>query len=435
MLHNWVEGPNDMHASEHSHNGDAISGAVDATLAGSDQLDATERIVYLDHAATTPVRPEVLEAMLPYFGEMFGNPSSLYALAGESRNGIDWARRTIAAILNCRPSELVFTGGGTEADNLAIKGAVSALPGEPHEVIVGAAEHHAVIHAAEQLESRGHTVRYAAPDEFGIVHPDAVTALISERTALVSVMYVNNELGAISDVAAITDAVKQRAAALGTDVLVHTDAVQAAGKMPCDVKALGVDLLTLAAHKIHGPKGVGALYVRRGVEIEPLIAGGGQERQRRSGTENVPGIVGLGKALELAEAERDTFCERTRELRDRFVAGIADAIPDVVVNHHPAQSVPHIAHVSLPGLEGEPMLLGLDFQGVCASSGSACSSASIEPSHVLVATGMDLERAAGSLRFSLGKDTTDADITHAISALSSVVAQLRTMASADYAAA
>ena len=396
----------------------------------------TERVVYLDHAATTPVRPEVLEAMLPFFGESFGNPSSLYALAGESRNGIDVARRTVAGVLNCRPSEVVFTGGGTEANNLAIKGAIAAMAGGPYQVIVGAAEHHAVIHAAEQLEHQGHEVVRAPVDRYGIVHPDAVVELMTEATALVSVMYVNNELGAISDIASITSAVKARAAELGTKVLVHTDAVQAAGKVSCDVETLGVDMLSLAGHKVHGPKGVGVLYVKRGVRLQPLIAGGGQERERRSGTENVPGIAGLGKAIELAESERDWFCEHTRGLRDAFVAGVMDAIPNVQVNHHPTQCVPHIAHISVPGLEGEPMLLGLDFQGVCASSGSACSSASIEPSHVLVAAGMDLESASGSLRFSFGKDSTRDDVAHTIGALAYVVSQLRGMASNhSYAAA
>ena len=391
--------------------------------------DTAERVIYLDHAATTPVRPEVLDAMLPYFGESFGNPSSLYALAGESRNGIDEARRAIADVLNCRPSEVVFTGGGTEADNLAIKGAIAAMDGGPYEVIVSEAEHHAVIHAAEQLEALGHTVVMAPVDRYGIIHAHAVTDLITERTALVSVMYVNNELGAISDIAAITAAVKSRAAELGTAILMHTDAVQAAGKVSCDTQMLGVDLLSLAGHKVHGPKGVGVLYVRRGVRVDPLIAGGGQERQRRSGTENVPAIAGIGKAMELAEAERLDFCEHTRELRDAFVARVQDAVPSAIVNHHPTDSVPHIAHISIPGLEGEPMLLGLDFQGVCASSGSACSSASIEPSHVLLAAGMDNETAQGSLRFSFGKDSTHEDVTHAVNALTYVVGQLKGMAS------
>ena len=389
----------------------------------------SERIVYLDHAATTPVRPEVLEAMLPYFGDSFGNPSSLYALAGESRNGIDVARRQVASLLNCRTSEVVFTGGGTEADNLAIKGALSAMQGGPYEVVVSEAEHHAVIHAAEQLEASGHKVVFAPVDRYGIVHPAAVEALITERTALVSVMYVNNELGAVSDIAGIVSAVRARAAELGSEVLVHTDAVQAAGKLSCDVQMLGVDLLSLAGHKVHGPKGVGVLYVRRGVRVDPIIAGGGQERQRRSGTENVPAIVGIGKAMALAEDERENFCKHTERLRDSFVAGVQDAVPEAVINHHPTDSVPHIAHISVPGLEGEPMLLGLDFQGVCASSGSACSSASIEPSHVLVATGMDLEMAAGSLRFSFGKDTTEEDVSRAVEGLSYVVGQLRGMAS------
>ncbi len=398
--------------------------------------DDAERLVYLDHAATTPVREEVLNEMLPYFSEAFGNPSSLYALANASRNGIDEARWRVSRVLNCRTSEVVFTGGGTESDNLAIKGAVDAMTPDRYEIIVSATEHHAVIHAAEQLEHDGHRVLTVPVDSYGVVDPDELAALLSERTAIVSVMYANNEVGAVNDVPEIARRIRDHNARNGIHTLFHTDAVQASGKLALDVATLGVDMLSLSAHKIHGPKGVGVLYVRRGVSIEPLIAGGGQERQRRSGTENVPGIVGMGAALALAEGERSRFCQDTRRLRDMFLSSVVERIPQVVINNRPERSLPHIAHISIPGLEGEPMLLGLDFRGVCASSGSACSSASVEPSHVLMAMGMDTEAAVGSLRFSFGKDSTEADVIYTVDALAQVVDQMRSMpsmASSSYA--
>ena len=393
-----------------------------------EEFDPTSRIIYLDHAATTPVRHEVLDAMLPYFSEAFGNPSSLYAIAGESRNAIDEARSRVAAVLNCRSSEVVFTGGGTEADNMAVKGVASTFD-EPGDIIISEIEHHAVIHAAEQLERDGHNVITVPVDRYGIVDPEEAASLLGDRDAVISVMYANNEVGAVNDVQRIAQLAKSHARSQGTKVVVHTDAVQSSGKLPLDVKALGVDLLSLSAHKIHGPKGVGVLYVRRGVTLDALIAGGGQERQRRSGTENVPGIVGMGLALVLAENEREFFCRHTRKLRDELIAAVTDRIDGIVVNNHPENSLPHIAHISVPGLEGEPMLLGLDFKGVCASSGSACSSASVEPSHVLIGMGMSLELAAGSLRFSFGKDSTSADVEYVVDALTEVVGQLRGMPS------
>ncbi len=392
------------------------------------EIDTASQIIYLDHAATTPVRKEVLDAMLPYFSEAFGNPSSLYAIAGESRNAIDEARTRVASVLNCRTSEVVFTGGGTEADNMAVKG-VAATFDEPGDIIISEIEHHAIIHAAEQLEKLSHNVVAVPVDQHGIVDPEDVRSRLSDRDAVVSIMFANNEVGAVNDISEIARLAKEHGRKTGKNVVVHTDAVQASGKLPLDVKTLGVDLLSLSAHKIHGPKGVGVLYVRRGVKLDALIAGGGQERQRRSGTENVPGIVGMGMALALAENERQQFCQRTRELRDRFLAAVTERIPGVAVNNHPENSLPHIAHISIPGLEGEPMLLGLDFKGVCASSGSACSSASVEPSHVLLGMGMSHELAAGSLRFSFGKDSREEDVEYAVNALAEVVSQLRGMPS------
>lgn len=392
------------------------------------EIDTSSRIIYLDHAATTPVREEVLDAMLPYFSQAFGNPSSLYGMAGESRNAIDEARSRVAAVLNCRASEVVFTGGGTEADNMAVKGVASTFD-EPGDIVISEIEHHAIIHAAEQLERDGHQVITVPVDQYGVVDPNDVKQRLGDRDAVVSVMYANNEVGAVNDIAAIARLAKDHATQSGRRVVVHTDAVQASGKLPLDVKMLGVDFLSLSAHKIHGPKGVGVLYVKRGAKMDALIAGGGQERQRRSGTENVPGIVGMGMALALAENEREQFCAHTRELRDRFLAGAAERVPGIVINNSPDDGLPHIAHVSVPGLEGEPMLLGLDFKGICASSGSACSSASVEPSHVLLGMGMSRELAAGSLRFSFGKDSTHDDVGYTVNALSEVVEQLRGMPS------
>ena len=392
------------------------------------EIDTASQIIYLDHAATTPVRKEVLDAMLPYFSEAFGNPSSLYAIAGESRNAIDEARARVASVLNCRASEVVFTGGGTEADNMAVKGVASTFD-EPGDIIISEIEHHAIIHAAEQLEKDGHNVITVPVDRYGVVDPVDVGSRLGDRDAVVSIMFANNEVGAVNDIPEISRLAKQHTLENGTKVVVHTDAVQASGKLSLDVKKLGVDLLSLSAHKIHGPKGVGVLYARRGVKLDALIAGGGQERQRRSGTENVPGIVGMGLALALAENERQQFCENTRNLRDRFMAAVTERISGLVVNNHPENSLPHIAHLSIPGLEGEPMLLGLDFKGVCASSGSACSSASVEPSHVLIGMGMSTEMAAGSLRFSFGKDSREEDVEYAVNALADVVDQLRGMPS------
>ena len=392
-------------------------------------MDDSERVIYMDHAATTPVRPEVMEAMLPHFSEQFGNPSSLYALAQESRNAVDEARERVAGVLGCRTSEVVFTSGGTESDNAAIKGAAGMFSQPGRHVVTTAIEHHAVIHSCEQLERLGCEVTYISPDNDGIVDPAEVADAVRPETTLVSVMLANNEVGVIQDIGTMSRLVREKAGALDISVLFHTDAVQAAGKLPLDVNSLGVDLLSLSAHKIHGPKGAGALYVRRGTPIEPILAGGGQERQRRSGTENVPGIVGFGVALELADYERHDFNERCERLREQIVAGISERAPDVVVNGHPDRRLSNIAHLSFPGVEGEPVLLGLDFAGICASSGSACSSASLEPSHVLIAMGMDADLAVGSVRLSLGKDNTAADAEAVVEALPDVLERLRSMPS------
>jgi cysteine desulfurase len=397
--------------------------------------ESADASIYMDHAATTPVRPEVLAAMMPYFSERFGNPSSLYALAQDARSAVDEAREKVAGLLRCRDNEVVFTSGGTESDNAAIKGVAAATRGSGRHIITTAIEHHAVIHACEQLEREGYAVTYLPVDSYGRVDPSAVGAAIVSETFLVSVMMANNEVGTVQEIAAISQQVRRRARDLDRAIAFHTDAVQAPGKLSLDVDELGVDLLSLSAHKVHGPKGAGVLYVRRGTAIEPLVAGGGQERQRRSGTENVPGIVGAGVAFELAEAERANFNARCVPLRDMIIEGITERVPDALLNGHPVQRLSNNVNFSFPGVEGEPVVLALDFEGICASSGSACSSASVEPSHVLIAMGLDADLAVGSVRLTLGKDSTEAQALRVVDALPRVVARLRTMASASSARA
>lgn len=396
-----------------------------------------ERINYLDHAATTPIRPEVLEKMLPYFIEKFGNPSSLYSLAGEARYGIDEAREQVAAVLGCRSGEIVFTGGGSESNNLAIKGTAAmrlATDGGTEtlgHIVTTAIEHHAIIHPVEQLEKLGYEATYVGVDSKGKVDPDEFAAAVRADTFLASVMLVNNEVGTIQDVATIAGKTREASKVLGGSLLIHTDAVQGAGKLSLDVNDLGVDLLSLSAHKIYGPKGVGALYVKRGVELEPLIAGGGQERQRRSGTENVANIVGFGEAITLAESERVKSQERFKQLANKLIDGVADRIPNSSFNGSETDRVPEISNFSFLGVEGEPVLLGLDFRGIAASSGSACSSASVEPSHVLLAMGIDTDKAVGSIRISFGRETTDSDVEDLLDALKDVLDQLATFPSAE----
>ena len=396
-----------------------------------------DRINYLDHAATTPVRPEVLEKMLPYFTERFGNPSSLYAMAGEARYGLDEAREQTAAVLGSRTSEVVFTGGGSESNNLAIKGSAALRGGLTSgrgrgHIITSAIEHHAVIHPVEQLEKMGFEATYIGVDNTGRVDPGEFAAAVRPDTFLASVMLVNNEVGTVEDVAEISRQTRESAAYVSAKILIHTDAVQAAGKLSLNVDDLGVDLMSLSGHKIYGPKGVGVLYVRRGVELDPLIAGGGQERQRRSGTENVALIAGLGEALTLSEAERSSSRVRMMQLSDRLIEGIAERIPNSSFNGIISNDtrVPEIGNFSFPGVEGEPVLLGLDFKGIAASSGSACSSASLEPSHVLLAMGVSPELAVGSVRISMGRDTTETDVDDVLQALPAVLKQLEMFPSA-----
>ncbi len=392
-------------------------------------MGLSERLIYMDHAATTAVRPEALEAMLPYFGVSFGNPSSIYTLAQEARNAVDDARQTIAGLIGCRISELIFTSGGTESDNTALKGVAFALRNVGNHIITTAIEHHAILHTCHQLEQFGFDVTYLPVDRHGLVDPDDVAKAITDRTILVSVMLANNEIGTIEPVAAIARTVKQEARRLDRNILMHTDAVQGAGFLDLNVQELGVDLMSLSAHKFHGPKGVGVLYVKRGTPFEPQMMGGGQERERRSGTENVPGIVGMAEAFRLACQERETTTARCVAMRDRIIEGLQDRVEHAHLNGHPVERLPNNVNISFEAVEGEPILLGLDFAGISASSGSACSSASLEPSHVLLAIGLAAELAQGSIRITLGKDNTDEEVEYLLSVMPDFVNRLRAMPS------
>ncbi len=392
-------------------------------------MTSSGNIIYLDHSATTPVRAEVLEAMLPHFSLGFGNPSSIYTIGQEARKAVDDAREQAARVLGARMSEIVFTSGGTESDNAALKGAAFALRHTGNHIITTAIEHHAVLHTCHQLERFGFDVTYVPVDEYGIVDLQTLARAVTDETVLVSVMMANNEIGTIQPVAEIARIVKAEAQRRSRTIAMHTDAVQAAGFLDINVRALGVDLMSLSAHKIYGPKGVGLLYVKRGTPFEAQNAGGGQERQRRSGTENVPGIVGMSEALRLAASEREQVAANCLRLRDKLIDGIFDSIDRVHLNGHPTQRLPNNVNISFEDIEGEPVLLGLDFAGVCASSGSACSSASLEPSHVLLAIRRSPELAQGSLRITLGRDNTDEDVDYLLAVLPEIVGKLRAMPS------
>lgn len=369
---------------------------------------STFRAVYLDHAATTPVRPEVMEAMTPFFTQLYGNPSSLHGEGGMPREALDRARAGIAAVFGCRPAEIIFTSGGTEADNLAILGVARALRDRGRHVITSAIEHHAVLHACRQLESEGFHVTYLPVDSNGVVDPAVLERAIDAETTLVSVMLANNEIGTIEPVAELCAMVRSRG------ITFHSDAVQAAGALPLDVDGLGVDLLTVSAHKIYGAKGAGALYVRRGTPLSPLIYGGDQERGRRSGTENVPAIVGLAVALILADREREGETARLTKLRDTLIAGVLDAVPGAHLTGHATRRLPGHASFYLDGMSGESVVVTLDTAGIASSSGSACRAGSTDPSHVLSAIGLAPELARNGLRLTLGRSTTTEDIDYVL---------------------
>lgn len=377
--------------------------------------------IYLDNAATTAVAPAVLETMLPYFTEIYGNPSSIHATGREAHKAVDAARRQVAAAINAQPSEIYFTAGGSESDNWAIKGTAFARKSKGNHIITTAIEHHAVLHTCQWLEKQGFEVTYLPVDEYGMVSPADVEAAITDKTILISIMMANNEIGTIEPIAEIGAIARRHG------VLFHTDAVQAVGAIPVDVQALQVDMLSMSSHKFHGPKGVGALYIRKGVKLDVFMAGGAQERGQRAGTENLAGIVGMGKAIELAVAGMADNAARMTALRDKLIRGILDRIPDVKLNGHPDIRLPNNANVSVRYIEGEALLLRLDLAGISASSGSACTSGSLDPSHVLLAIGLPHEIAHGSLRLTLGTDTTEADIDAVLDVLPGIVKDLRDM--------
>jgi cysteine desulfurase len=385
------------------------------------------RTVYLDHAATTPLHPQALEAMLPHLNGSFGNPSATYALAKDAANAVQHARQTVAGILGARPVEIVFTGGGTESINTAIKGVAfqQKLAGAGDHIVTSTIEHHAVLHACQYLERFGFDVTYVPVDQYGIVDPDDVARAMTPRTALVSIMTANNEVGTIEPVFEIARAVRERASQLGKRVPFHTDAVQAPNSMRMDVAKHGIDLLSLASHKFRGPKGVGVLYIRKGVPFLAQQNGGGQERQRRAGTENVAGIVGLAEALRITQEHLDADRARIGALALRMRERTLSSIGGSMLNGHPEQRLANNVSISFDGADARDLLEDLDAQGIALSAGAACGATTLEPSHVLLAMGVPLELAAATLRFSLGHDTTDADIDYVLDVVPAIIESSR----------
>ncbi len=378
------------------------------------------RKIYLDNAATTALSPKVLEAMMPYLTTVYGNPSSVHAFGQEAKKGLDAARDQVAAALNCTPGEVIFTGCGTESDNTAILGVAEKYKNKGKHIITSSVEHHAVLHTCEHLQKQGYDVTYLPVDEYGRVTAEQVRKALREDTILVTIMFANNEVGTIMPISEIAAVCHEKG------VLFHTDAVQAIGHVPVDVKAMGIDMLSLSAHKFHGPKGVGALYCRKGIKLPSYIMGGAQEKGRRAGTENVAGIVGLGAAIKLACDNLSENAAKMTILRDRLMRGLAE-IPEVKLNGHPTERLPNNVNYSMKYIEGESILLKLDLSGIAASSGSACTSGSLDPSHVLLAMGLPHEIAHGSVRLTLGDDTTQEDIDYTIEQLKEIVAYLRAM--------
>ena len=375
--------------------------------------------IYLDYAATTPMRPEVVSAMLPYFSEVSGNPSSIHASGQEAKGAMEEARAKVASIIGAQDGEIVFTSSGTEADNYALKGVAYANESKGNHIITSSIEHHAVLETARFLESKGFKVTYLSVDRYGMVDPDEVKESITEKTILISVMHANNEIGTIQPIAEIGKIARE------AGVYFHTDAVQTVGHLPVDVDELEVDLLSISAHKLYGPKGIGALYIRKGTRLVSFIHGGEQERRRRASTENVPGIVGLGIAIELACQEMGEEAERLIYLRDKLIKELLEQIKHARLNGHPQERLPNNANVTIDFAEGEAMCLNLDLEGICVSTGSACSSSSLEPSHVFLAMGLPHEQAHSSLRFTLGKWTTEEDVIRVVEVLPKIVARLR----------
>lgn len=380
-----------------------------------------KKLIYMDHAATTYTKPEVLEEMLPYFTQYFGNPSSIYSFARQSKKAIEDAREKVAKAIGAKSDEIFFTAGGSEADNWAVKGTAFGNRSKGNHIITTKIEHHAMLHTCEYLEKNGFEVTYLNVDEYGIISLEELKNAITDKTILISMMFANNEIGTIQPIEEIGKIAKEKG------IYFHTDAVQAIGNVEINVKDMNIDMLSLAAHKFYGPKGVGALYIRKGVKIDNLIHGGGQERRKRAGTENLPGIVGLGKAIELATENIKGHNNIIIAKRDRLLKGILDAIPNTKLNGHPINRLPGNINVSFEFIEGESLLLLLDAAGICGSTGSACSSGSLDPSHVLLAIGLPHEMAHGSLRLSLGDLTTEEDIDYVLETLPKIVQRLRDM--------
>jgi cysteine desulfurase len=379
------------------------------------------RTVYMDHSATTYVRDEVLDEMLPYFSQRYGNPSSIHHAGRATRQVLDDCRERIARVFRIKPGEIIFTSGGSEADNLAIKGRAWALKNKGDHIITSTIEHHAVLHSVQWLETQGFKATYLPVDHYGLVSPDDLDKAITDKTIMVTVMASNNEVGTIQDTAALSAVCAKRGVAF------HTDAVQSIGYYDLGLDQHPIDMLSLSAHKFYGPKGVGMLFVRSGTKIEPLIHGGAQERHLRAGTENIAGIVGLTKALELANDEMPVVVPRLTAMRDRLISSLMRTIPNTGLNGHPTHRLPHNANLYFSRIEGEGILLQLDLSGICASSGSACTSGSLQPSHVLSAMGLDPVLIHGSVRFTIGHRTTDKDIDYLLEKLPPIVEKLRSM--------
>ncbi len=377
--------------------------------------------VYMDYSATTYVKPEVLEEMLPYFTEKFGNPSSFYGISRETKRSIDKAREQVAEALNCLPDEVYFTGGGSEADNWAIKGIASAHKNKGNHIITTKIEHHAVLHTCAYLEKNGFDVTYLDVDEEGLINLEDLKNAITDKTILVSIMFANNEIGTIQPIKEIGEICREK------NIFFHTDAVQAVGNVPVDVKDMNIDMLSLAGHKIYGPKGIGVLYIKKGIKIDNLIHGGAQERNRRAGTENIAAIVGLGKAMELAHNNLEEHMKKLTLLRDKLINGLLK-IPYTRLNGPKGDKrLPGNVNVCFRFIEGESILLSLDFKGVCASSGSACTSGSLDPSHVLLAIGLPHEIAHGSLRLTMGEGSTEEDVDYVLEVVPPIIERLRNM--------
>ena len=380
-----------------------------------------EKKIYLDNAATTKTRPEVVEAMLPYFGDMYGNPSSVYEFASQNKKAVDDARGTIAKALGSDITEIYYTAGGTEADNWALKAAVEAYEGKGNHIITSRIEHHAILHTCEYLEKKGYEVTYVDVDEAGIIKLDQLEKAIRPSTILITVMFANNEIGTIQPIKEIGAIAKKH------NILFHTDAVQAFGQVEINVNDMNIDMLSASAHKLNGPKGIGFLYIRKGVKIRSLIHGGGQERQRRAGTENVPGVVGFGKAVEIAMTTLTERAEKEAELRNYLIKRVLAEVPYVRLNGDRTRRLPNNANFSFQFIEGESLLIMLDMNHICASSGSACTSGSLDPSHVLLAIGLPHEIAHGSLRLTLSEDNTREEIDYTVDKIKEIVDKLRKM--------